>query len=46
VTHQVTTYTALALHFHHHGMRVSIREDFDGPPLRIVSAPARDTAVN
>lgn len=46
VAHQVAAYTALALHFHRHGMRVSIREDFDGPPRRIVSAPASDTAVN
>ncbi|MDM8539826.1 hypothetical protein QUF90_01935 [Desulfococcaceae bacterium HSG9] len=37
VEKQITVYELLALHFHHHGMKVYIRNSFEGIPRRIVN---------
>jgi energy-coupling factor transporter ATP-binding protein EcfA2 len=42
VQSEVSAYEALALHFHTHGLRVFVRDQFMGRPRRIVDAPAND----
>jgi hypothetical protein len=38
VKSQIKAYEILALHFHHHGLKVYIRNSFEGRPRRIVNA--------
>jgi ABC-type cobalamin/Fe3+-siderophores transport system ATPase subunit len=38
VEKQITAYEILAFHFHYHGLRVYIRNSFEGRPRRIVNA--------
>jgi hypothetical protein len=37
VEKQITAYEILALHFHYHGLKVYIRNSFEGRPRRIVN---------
>jgi len=38
VEKQITAYEILAFHFHYHGLKVYIRDSFEGRPKRIVNA--------
>jgi hypothetical protein len=38
VERQIEVYEILALHFHYHGLKVYIRNSFEGRPRRIVNA--------
>jgi hypothetical protein len=37
VEKQITAYEILALHFHFHGLKVYIRNSFEGRPRRIIN---------
>ncbi len=43
VRHQWTAYAELALFFHRHGMKVCIRDEFQGPPRRIDDSAKPET---
>jgi ABC-type cobalamin/Fe3+-siderophores transport system ATPase subunit len=43
VEKQITAYEILALHFHYHGLKVYIRNSFEGRPRRIVNAADMST---
>jgi hypothetical protein len=46
VGRQHDAYAALALHFQRHGMRVYVRESFQGEPRRIIDAQATHRAAS
>ena len=43
VEKQITAYEILAFHFHYHGLKVYIRDSFEGRPRRIVNAADMST---
>jgi len=43
VEKQITAYEILAFHFHYHGLKVYIRNSFEGKPQRIVNAAGMST---
>ena len=43
VEKQITTYEILAFHFHYHGLKVYIRNSFEGRPRRILNAADMST---
>jgi len=45
VVRQHDAYAALALHFHRHGVRVYVRESFQGEPRRIIDPQGPQIAV-